>query len=252
MRQQDNHLSDSELILWADGELGGRRAAQVRGHLDACWGCRARMQELERTIGRLVRARAAALGERIGPAAGPGALLRARLSAEMAAAAPSRGVVWRSAPALGALVSVALAILIFYVGSVSADGPRPKNNLTPGETRRVTLGEVCGGSEVETVRDVPLETRRLVLAEYGVSAAQPNAYEIDYLITPDLGGADSIRNLWPQPYSARWNARVKDRLETRLHQLVCEGKVDLATAQHDISTDWIGAYRKYVGANAPR
>ena len=75
---------------------------------------------------------------------------------------------------------------------------------------------------------------------------------MDYLITPDLGGTESIRNLWPQPYSARWNARVKDQLETRLHQLVCEGKLDLATAQHDISSDWIGAYRKYVGGNAPR
>jgi len=34
---------------------------------------------------------------------------------------------------------------------------------------------------------------------------------------------------------------VKDRLEQRLHQLVCAGQLDLATAQHDIATDWIGA-----------
>lgn len=77
-------------------------------------------------------------------------------------------------------------------------------------------------------------------------------FEVDYLITPDLGGAESLRNLWPQPYSATWNARVKDRLEQRLHQLVCAGKMDLSTAQHDIATDWIGAYKKYVGDGDPR
>jgi len=46
--------------------------------------------------------------------------------------------------------------------------------------------------------------------------------------------------------SALWNARVKDQLEQRLHELVCSGKLDLATAQHDIAVDWIAAYRKYM------
>jgi hypothetical protein len=28
--------------------------------------------------------------------------------------------------------------------------------------------------------------------------------------------------------------------------------VDLATAQHDIAVDWIGAYKKYIGTGVPR
>jgi len=32
---------------------------------------------------------------------------------------------------------------------------------------------------------------------------------------------------------------------------VCSGKLDLATAQHDISTDWIAAYKKCFHTNAP-
>jgi hypothetical protein len=44
-----------------------------------------------------------------------------------------------------------------------------------------------------------------------------------------------------------WNARVKDRLEDRLHALVVNGKLDLKTAQREIATDWIAAYKKYVG-----
>jgi hypothetical protein len=75
---------------------------------------------------------------------------------------------------------------------------------------------------------------------------------VDYLITRDLGGAPSVRNLWPQPNGARWNAGAKDQLEQRLHDLVCTGRLNLATAQHDIAADWIGAYRKYVGENPTR
>ena len=75
---------------------------------------------------------------------------------------------------------------------------------------------------------------------------------MDYLITPALGGSDDIRNLWPQPYSAGvWNARVKDALEDRLRQLVCEGKLDLESAQREIARDWIGAYKKYFHTDHP-
>jgi hypothetical protein len=41
--------------------------------------------------------------------------------------------------------------------------------------------------------------------------------------------------------------RVKDRLEDRLHALVISRKLDLETAQREIATDWIAAYKKYIG-----
>ncbi len=44
---------------------------------------------------------------------------------------------------------------------------------------------------------------------------------------------------------------MKDVLERRLHNLVCNGKVDLKTAQHEIATDWISAYQKYVAKSPP-
>ena len=101
-------------------------------------------------------------------------------------------------------------------------------------------------------RLVPASLQRKVFEEYGIAGAEPRAYEVDYLITPALGGADDIRNLWPQSYSsAVWNARVKDALEDRLHDLVCEGQLDLATAQRDISSDWIAAYKKYFDTDKP-
>jgi hypothetical protein len=33
--------------------------------------------------------------------------------------------------------------------------------------------------------------------------------------------------------------------------MVCAGTLDLATAQHDIATDWIAAYKKYFHTDKP-
>ena len=44
-----------------------------------------------------------------------------------------------------------------------------------------------------------------------------------------------------------WNAHVKDKLEDRLHALVCAGRLPLEQAQREIAADWIAAYEKYVG-----
>jgi hypothetical protein len=104
----------------------------------------------------------------------------------------------------------------------------------------------------EVVRAVPTSLRQEIFQEYGLVNASANDYEIDYLIAPGLGGAEDIRNLWPEPYtSATWNARIKDDLEEHLHQLVCAGKVDLSTAQRDIASDWIVAYKKYFHTDRP-
>jgi hypothetical protein len=75
---------------------------------------------------------------------------------------------------------------------------------------------------------------------------------LDYLVAPELGGSDDIRNVWPQPYTdAVWNSHVKDALEDRLHELVCSGRISLATAQHDIATNWVQAYKKYFKTSVP-
>jgi hypothetical protein len=50
------------------------------------------------------------------------------------------------------------------------------------------------------------------------------------------------RHLWPERYDLRvWNTHVKDELERLLAQLVCQGRLDLATAQRDIAANWIDA-----------
>ena len=94
---------------------------------------------------------------------------------------------------------------------------------------------------------VPVTLQRRVFDEYGIRGADPRAYEVDYLVTPALGGADDIRNLWPHSYSATvWNAHVKDALEDRLREMVCEGAVDLSAAQQELATNWIARVQEVL------
>lgn len=72
-------------------------------------------------------------------------------------------------------------------------------------------------------------------------------YEEDHLISLQLGGHPTDpKNLWPQVWDGTWGAHKKDQVETRLKVLVCSGKLPLAQAQHDIATNWIAAFQKYV------
>lgn len=192
-----------------------------------------------------VRAYREDLDPQVPSIAGPRAMLRERLDT-------ARPAMPRWMPVAASAMAACLALVaVAERGALrrSADPVVPKSALTPGETRSVSLDEVCRGSAGES--SVPPSVRQAVFQEYGIHGARANAYEVDYLITPELGGASSIRNLWPQPYSAVWNAHVKDELENRLHGMVCAGQVDLTTAQKEIAQDWIGAYKKYFHTDRP-
>jgi hypothetical protein len=138
------------------------------------------------------------------------------------------------------------------VASLVEDAVEPNPKLTPGAIRQVSMREMCAVPHEEVEVDVPDALREKILDEYGISEKRKGDYEIDFLIAPLLGGTQDPQNLWPEPYApSTWNARVKDDLEERLHELVCSGEVDLKTAQNDISTNWIGAYKKYFNSDRP-
>jgi hypothetical protein len=251
MATQDGHLSDQELVLAADGELNPRREAQVRAHLAACWQCRTRFGGIEGAIGDFVRIHSATLDPQLPPVAGPRALLKAQLAVAASQPGPRRG--WFLPARWPAFVGLAFAtaLVVYFAIPERGAGAVPRRTLTPGAVRQVMKADVCAAN-ISQAFIVPVSLQRRVFEEYGIRNARPDAYEVDYLITPELGGAADIRNLWPEPYSATvWNARVKDALEDRLHQMVCDGQLDLATAQHDISTNWIAAYKKYFHTDLP-
>jgi hypothetical protein len=270
VQKEDGHLSDQELLLAADGEFRSGRSAQVRTHLADCGVCRARMAELEGTITNFARIYRQTLDLKLSSVDGPRALLRAQLAelgGESAAGSWRRFFQFSAATRAAAFVCVALllgAIVGKFIversalrgenAAVIAIEPWaiPNRSLTPGATREVAMNVVCSMAHEEVVREVPDLLRQQVFQEYGIVNARAEDYEIDYLITPGLGGADDIRNLWPEPYtSTAWNARVKDTLEERLHEMVCAGQLDLSTAQRDIASDWIAAYKKYFHTDRP-
>jgi hypothetical protein len=133
-----------------------------------------------------------------------------------------------------------------------ANASVPDPQITPGAVLPVTKDDVCGTDVVEAVRVVPVDVARQVFAAYKIERPEPRAYEVDYLITPALGGSDSIRNFWPQPYrNTIWNAHIKDALEDHLRRMVCQGEIELAKAQQEIARDWIATYKKYFRTDAP-
>jgi hypothetical protein len=260
MRNHEQHLSDEELVLASDNEFGAK-AAKLRAHLEGCVQCRNRAAEFEHVIARLAQAQRNSLDSEFPSIASPRAMLRTRM-AEMSAYDANRrapfGRFLRGALGAAALVTVMAAfgmLALRHSGPPAESAPLasidqsllPNRDLTPGAVRTAPFQEICALPHEEVVKDVSPSLRRAVLEEYGIPAAQADDYEVDYLITPGLGGDDDIRNLWPEPYhAATWNAHVKDALEERLHEMVCSHQLDLAVAQKAIATNWIAAYQKYV------
>ena len=136
-------------------------------------------------------------------------------------------------------------------GRASTGLERPRHDLTPGRVLPVGVDEVCGAG-ITGLPPVAAQVPRQVFEAYGVDYRRAADYELDFLITPELGGAPDPRNLWPQPYRAGvWNAYVKDELERELQALVCRGALDLATAQQELADDWIAAYKRRFNTDRP-
>ena len=159
----------------------------------------------------------------------------------------------------------ALAVLAIAAPSPALAGRRvdlPIAKRTPGATNpAVTQANIaktiCVAGWTATVRPSSSYTTALKVqqlasgyAAYGHTATAD--YEEDHLISLELGGSpDSPKNLWPEPYFVSDGARVKDRIENRLHSLVCAGTLSLRAAQKAIARNWEAAYARYLGPVPP-
>jgi hypothetical protein len=128
----------------------------------------------------------------------------------------------------------------------------PNSQITPGATLAVTKDDVCVSGYSQKVRNVPESVKQQAYANYNVTNHHAGDYEVDHLISLELGGSNSIKNLWPESYKTKpWNAHVKDQLENALHADVCSGKIDLKTAQQEIASDWIKTYKTEFHTDVP-
>lgn len=154
----------------------------------------------------------------------------------------------------------ALTVLLLALLNASAnarDLTLPDPILTPGATVDISVEDICSRKWGKDARFVTKSMKVEVFRLYGMSgngdeSCEPDTKgrrcEIDHLISRELGGADHVLNLWPQPYgTSPWNATRKDRVENRLHKELCMGKTTLTEARWWISTDYRVPYVRYFG-----
>ena len=162
---------------------------------------------------------------------------------------------------------VALLALVALVAPAQAAAPNaPDPARTPGVadssvTEANFREELCSdanGTKYHTTDAKRPSTsytnglKKRQLNDWGYTDKRLAHYEEDHLISLELGGDPaSEKNLWPEPYSGSWGARVKDTLETELGQRAClagsaADHVSLHDARDAVATDWITAYKKYV------
>jgi len=119
----------------------------------------------------------------------------------------------------------------------------PDAHCTPGAVfSGVTPQKICVAGYTRTVRNVSASEKAQVFAEYDITQHTPGQFEIDHLIPLELGGSNELANLWPEAASPVPGFHQKDQLENYLHDKVCSGALSLKDAQHEIATNWIGAY----------
>ena len=248
------HLSQETLLLLLDGELAAPQAQAAAAHLETCAGCKDRGDRLAAVMPLFTNEAIAA----------PTPAARRALARRLAAASAPQTSSWLrpsfilQAAAVALLAASAFAFRSLYtplqdsMAAYEDTGPRPNHAITPGAVRTVALSELCTMPDDDLDPVVTPEKQRAVFDTYGLNARQAKAYQVDYLINPQLGGNDALENLWPEPYHATvWNASAKDALEARLHGMVCSGSISLPEAQRQLSTDWIAAYKRVFHADRP-
>jgi Protein of unknown function (DUF3761) len=128
--------------------------------------------------------------------------------------------------------------------------PLPDRRCSPGGYySRLTKPVICSPTfRTSTIRNVPTSEKYAVEREYGM-VARPygRTIEIDHIISLELGGSNDLANLFPEPGSGIAGYQVKDRLENRLHAMVCAGRMTLATARHGIAANWEKLYDRVFG-----
>jgi hypothetical protein len=136
-------------------------------------------------------------------------------------------------------MTVAALALAAILAAQPAPSPHRNYAMTPGAITAATTEQVCKPGYATSVRPpssvaAALKTDRMSV--YGIAAADRSAYQLDHVVSLELGGAPrDMHNLWPEPIEV---ARQKDRVENALHTAVCSGQLPLWKAQACEAFNW--------------
>jgi hypothetical protein len=134
---------------------------------------------------------------------------------------------------------IALGIVFVMTANAPAQEallPNPK--LTPG--RIAERDKDRGG--------VTLAMEKKVFSRYRLPWPRRAEFKIDHLIPVELGGADTIDNLWPQSLRTKpYGADRKELLTEVLLERIRAGRMTIAQAQEQLRKDWIDAFVDNLG-----
>ena len=130
--------------------------------------------------------------------------------------------------------------------------PIPDPNCTPAAINPTLTADVLRDPDFRTccVRDntTTAQEKATTYGWYTIThprnnTGQSQTCELDHLVSLELGGADTLDNIWPQcgPPGVSLPERFfkqKDMVENYLAKQVKEGKIDLGEAQKGIANDW--------------
>jgi hypothetical protein len=145
------------------------------------------------------------------------------------------------------------AVRVLAPGVVLPDPARTPGATNPTVSQATIATTICLSGWTATIRPPSSYTTAVKVQQLSSGYTyhgdtNRSDYEEDHLIPLELGGAPrSVRNLWPEPYHVTEGAYSKDKIENKLHTLVCAGSLSLSTARHAIATNWVTAYQRYIG-----
>ena len=134
--------------------------------------------------------------------------------------------------------AVLLVTSCLAANSFAGESMLPDPRLTPGRVARTTQDR----------NGVTEEMERHVFRIYKIPWRRRAEFKIDHLIPTELGGADSVDNLWPQNrYTRPYNPTRKEMLTRHLMALIASGQLSLRQAQKEIREDWIACHVEHLG-----
>ena len=108
-------------------------------------------------------------------------------------------------------------------------------------------GAICGTGTAQ-FRHWDRARADRIFESYHIARKDQIQYTLDHLCRCEIGGADTIENIWPEPrrsLAGEWDDEAKDQLERRLAVLVCDRSLPVTEAQRAIAEDWTAAYARF-------
>jgi hypothetical protein len=149
---------------------------------------------------------------------------------------------------------------IYPARCTQSTGSIPDPICTPGAvqaavTQASIASTICRHGWTSAVRAPEAETskvKKAAMLAYGLPVSGSRTTELDHFVPLELGGANDVRNLWPEPSDEPGHgvANTKDNVENHLNAAACRGQVPLAAAQQAIAADWTTA-EQHLGLPSP-